>query len=85
MLICNADWEFLTVRQDIPVAFDELVALSTANDKAVRERSRYPNPQKPQAVAELDRLLAHTGVANLLKMSPPTILTLGNQCQCLER
>jgi hypothetical protein len=85
MLICNATWEFLTVRQNVPVAFDELVALYQANSKADGKRSRYSDPRKPRAVTELIHLLEYTGLSSLLTMSRPTILILGNQRQCLER
>lgn len=85
MLICNATWELLSVRQNVAVAFDELVALYQANSTADGKRSKSPDPRKPRAVAELIHLLGHTGLSSLLTMSRPTILILGNQRQCLER
>jgi hypothetical protein len=85
MLICNATWEFLTVRQNVAVAFDELVALYEANSKADGNRSSHPDPRKPRAVTELTHLMEYTGLSGLLTMSRPTILILGNQRQCLER
>ncbi|KAH6662338.1 hypothetical protein B0J14DRAFT_287743 [Halenospora varia] len=84
MLICNATWEFLAVRQNVTVTFDELVALYQANFKADEKRSRYPDARKPRAVTELIHLLEYTGLSSLLTMSRPTILILGNQRQCLE-
>lgn len=73
MLICNASWEFLEIRQNVAVAFDELVALYQANTKADEKRGSYPDRRKPRAVTELIHLLEYTGLSSLLTMFRPTI------------
>ena len=85
MLICNSAWEFLTIRENIPITFDELVALSQASSNIDERRAECPSSRKPKGVVELGSLLTSTGLSGLLTMSRPSILILGNHRHCLER
>lgn len=85
MFICNAYWKLLTVAGMIPICFDQVVALYQANLKARENQATNSILRQPRAVTEIESLLISTGMSELLAMSRPTILVLGNRRQCLER
>lgn len=83
ILMCNSHWKLLSFGHDVPITFDELVALEQANAKALG--STLAASPKPRGAMEISAMLRSTGTADLLQMSRPTILILGDKRHCSER
>jgi hypothetical protein len=79
MLLSTANWQMLEDPEGVPVALNDIVALSLVNAK------QHPTALQPVGVRELRQLISKTGLDNLLQLSQLSIITMGNGRHCFER
>lgn len=81
MLLCDKDWRALTCRPAFSVPIDHIIALWMSVEEAIKSHQDV----LPSGAREIRTLLAHTGMAELPRMSQLTVLMLGNQRYCEDR
>jgi hypothetical protein len=73
MVLCDRDWESLTISQSFMVPIDHIVVLwHSVHEAIIRQRQSWP-----KGVAVIG-FLERTGMGELPRMLPLTILMLGN-------
>ena len=96
MMLCARDWQPLQLGHAYRVSLDHLIALwLNTYDSVIRERpnlftSGYDTALEERAkwpigVTEIALLFEETGMRELPRMSPQTIMILGNQRYCESR
>ena len=81
MFLCDKNWHPLCVDQGFKVPLDHIISLWNSTYEATLE-----NPDiLPSGTKELIHLLRQTGMSELPRMSPLSVLTLGNQRYCESR
>ena len=78
MWLCNEEWEFILLWNCIPVTLCDIVALLFVNSHLFASKV-------PIGVGELNRLFMETRMIGLLQLSRTSIMTMGNQRECLQR
>jgi len=81
MLLCDRNWRALTVGRHFHVSLDHIIALWTSVHEAIATQQTV----WPRSAYEICRLLAETGMGELPRISPLTVLMLGNQRYCEDR
>lgn len=78
MFVCNEKWEMLAITNDRPLSLSDIVALSQAAVPISKSIL-------PAGVSQLSDLLNESGMSQLLKLSRPAILGLGDRRVCGRR
>lgn len=82
MLICNEQWEVLTVTAGVPLSLSDIVALVQSAAPISESKKRV---QVPGGVERIWKMLHESGMRELVTLSRASIIGLGDRRECSHR